>query len=410
MQLIDSPGRYKFLNLPNYLLLAYTLFLMGFFFIPNAVTQYRLFSGALFLPGLFVIRDTLKTLQHNRLWHLILLYLGYMLISSFWSKDFSVKELSYSLRLAAYIIMFLLITVLLYRHEHKVFEKIIKSISISAAIAAAVSMVLWYAEHPFPTSRLVGMGTIENPNPSAFLYGFFAVLSCYYALRSGRVRSKLGFTAVCMVLLGFVALTQSNTGILSTMLCVTLVLVFHLHNKLITIGTGVIGVGLAGLYLLSSIGMLSAPADTGLTERLPIWRTVLEQVDNAPVFGNGYQKELLLTPSGEADAANYAHNAYLASARDGGLVGLVLQLLILLAGLRAALRIAKAQGDSFYVILLVFGFICMSADTDQLITRPRELWIIYWLPLAMILAQDALLIREQPTLNGKPLNRQSNSV
>jgi O-antigen ligase len=256
----------------------------------------------------------------------------------------------------------------------------------------------------------VGMGTIENPNPSAVLYGFFAVLSCYYALRSGRVRSKLGFTAVCMVLLGFVALTQSNTGILSTMLCVTLVLVFHLHNKLITIGTGVIGVGLAGLYLLSSIGMLSAPADTGLTERLPIWRTVLEQVCNAPVFGNGYQKELLLTPSGEADAANYAHNAYLASARDGGLVGLVLQLLILLAGLRAALRIAKAQGDSFYVILLVFGFICMSADTDQLITRPRELWIIYWLPLAMILAQDALLIREQPTLNGKPLNRQSNSV
>jgi hypothetical protein len=39
---------------------------------------------------------------------------------------------------------------------------------------------------------------------------------------------------------------------------------------------------------------------------------------------------------------------------------------MLLAAVRAALRIAAAQGDPIYVILLIFGFIRMSADTDQL--------------------------------------------
>jgi hypothetical protein len=394
MQLIESLRRNSILNLSNYLVLTYTLFLMGFFFIPNAVSQYKFFIGAVFLPGLFAIKDVLKTLKYNRLWYLILLYLIYMLITSFWSKDFSAKELSYSVRLAAYIIMFLLITVLIYQYDQTVFEKIIKFVSICAAIAAAVSIVIWYAEHPFPISRLVGIGTIENPNPSAFIYGFFAVLSCYYAFQSKSVRDRLGFTSVCAILLGFVALTQSNTGILATMLSVTLVLVFYKHNKLIILGAGITGIGLAGLYLLSSVGMLSDPTDIGFLERLPIWRRVLEQASSAAMFGNGYQKELLLTPSGDADIANYAHNTFLATARDGGLLGLSLQLLMLLAAVGGALRIASIQGDPIYIILVIFGLICMSADTDQIITRPRELWIIYWLPLAMMLARDTIHIQK----------------
>jgi hypothetical protein len=64
-----------------------------------------------------------------------------------------------------------------------------------------------------------------------------------------------------------------------------------------------------------------------------------------------------------------------------------LHLLILLTTVVAAYRIARAENEPIYISLLAFGFVCMSADTDQLITRPRELWVIYWLPLAMILAK-----------------------
>lgn len=139
--------------------------------------------------------------------------------------------------------------------------------------------------------------------------------------------------------------------------------------------------------MLWSLGLLSNPADSGFSERLPIWRTVLDQWFDASVFGNGYQPQLLLTPPGDEDIANYAHSAFLSTLRDSGLTGLLLRLLVLATATRAASALAREYGDPIYLILIVFGFICMTADTDQLITRPRELWIIFWLPLAMILAR-----------------------
>ncbi len=396
MHLLESLRRNSTLHLTNYLVFAYTLFLLGFFVIPNAVDQYKFFIGAVFLPGLFAAKRVFQTLDHIRLWQLSLLYLLYMLITSFWSAEFSVKELAYTLLLTAYLIMFLLISVLIFQHDRTLFQTILKFVAISAAVAAVVSIALWYAEHPFPSSRLVGIGTIENPNPSAFVYGFFAVISCYYAFRSRGLRARLGFALVCAILLVFVVLTQSNTGILATALAVTLVFVFHKHHNPVILIAGLAGVSLAGLYLLSSLGMLYDPADSGILERLPIWQTVLEQSGRAPIFGNGYQKELLLTDSGTADIANYAHNAFLATARDGGLVGLSLQLLMLLAALHGALRIAQAEGEPIYAILLMFALICMLADTDQLITRPRELWVIFWLPLAIILAHGTKPTEKTP--------------
>ena len=136
-----------------------------------------------------------------------------------------------------------------------------------------------------------------------------------------------------------------------------------------------------------SLGLLSDPVDPGFSERLRIWQLVLYQWLDAPVFGNGYQSEFLLTPSGDKDVANWAHNALLATLRDGGVAGLILHLLVLATATRAAWQLARKHGDPIYLILIVFGFICMTTDTDLLITRPRELWIIFWLPLAMILAR-----------------------
>lgn len=52
----------QLLNLPNFLLVSYTLFLAGFYFIPNAVGQYKFYSVAVFLPGLFAIKPLLGAL------------------------------------------------------------------------------------------------------------------------------------------------------------------------------------------------------------------------------------------------------------------------------------------------------------------------------------------------------------
>ena len=374
-------------NLPGYLTLAYSLFLIGYFVVPNGGDLYKFYSIAVFVPGLFALKPALRVPVDPGLWYSVLAYLVYMLLTSFWSIDFSGKEFFVDARLAAYIVMFLLVTILISAQDQKLFGNIIRLICISAGVAAFISIALWYTKYPLPRPRLIGIGIIDNPNPSAFVYGFFAILNVYFAFQSRNPRVKATFFFLCIVLLAFVYLTGSNTGILATATSVSLLLALYKHNHRLLVAGSVLGAGAAILYLFWSLGLLSDPADPGFSQRLPIWNTVLNQWLDAPVFGNGYQSEFLLMPSGGKDVANWAHNALLATLRDGGAVGLILHLLVLATATLAASRLARKNGDPIYLILIVFGFICMTADTDLLITRPRELWIIFWLPLAMILAQ-----------------------
>jgi len=375
------------LNLQGYLALAYSLFLVGYFIIPSGGDLYKFYSVAVFVPGLFAVKPALREPVDAGLWYSILAYLVYMLLTSFWSIDFTAKEFLVDARLAAYIVMFLLITILLSARDQKLFESILRLVCVGAGIAALISIALWYSKYPIPRPRLTGIGIIDNPNPSAFVYGFFALLNAYYAFRSGNPWAKTVFFFLCIVLLAFVYLTRSNTGILATATSVSLLLAFYKHNHRLLAAGSILGAVAAILYLLWSLGLLSDPVDSGFSERLRVWQLVLNQWLEAPVFGNGYQSEFLLTPSGGKDVANWAHNALLATLRDGGIIGLTLHLLVLATATRAASRLARKYGDPIYLILIVFGFICMTADTDLLITRPRELWIIFWLPLALILAR-----------------------
>ena len=369
-------------------MVTYSIFMAGFFFLPNAVTQYNYFP-AIFLPSLFLLPKTESFLRKKRLWIAILLYLGYMLITSFWSNAFSISTLWYDLKLALYIVAFLMMTVTIdLNHENRI-DAILKFICICSGIAAIISIPLWYKTNPFPDSRLIGIGTIENPNPSSFIYGFFAVLSCYYALQSKNTLRNVVFLLCASVLLMFVLLTQSRTGILATLVSQSLLIVFYTRNKrIILLISAVVGIVFI-FYLLSSPWMLSRLSEISFPYRIQIWKHALELIAAAPLFGNGYQSEFLVHMPNAPGVFNSAHNTFLATLRDGGLVGLGLQLLVIAYAFRAGLRALIYNNNPIYLALLIFGLLCMLTATDQLITRPRELWIIFWLPLALLLTRES---------------------
>lgn len=378
----------RLVSLPNFLVLSYTLFLAGFFYIPNAVDLYKFYVVALFLPGLFITPRTFSSLRGNGLFYAILLYIGYMVISSFWSANFSITYLWDASRLGAYTVVFLLVTVFIRDRDPALFDSIIMFICLLAAIAAVASVFIWYSENPFPRSRLVGIGTLRNPNPSSFAYGFFCFMSCYYALSSESARCRFVFMATCAVLVVFVALTQSRGGALATLASI-LVLLFHKrsHQHFITV-IMLLTLLATSIYLLAPPELLSLQITRGLPRRPDIWKTVLDQVSNAPIFGNGFYKEILLDHQGKPAIANFAHNALLATARDGGLIGLALHMSILATAVYQTFKAKSENITALYLSLLLFGFICMSFDSDQLLSRPKMLWIIFWLPLALILSTD----------------------
>jgi len=387
MNIIQS-AHYLKTRLHAYIPYGYGIFMAGFFFIPNAVDQYKFFSVAVFVPLLFLAGDLLATVKRNSLWLLTGAYLTWMLATSFWSAEFSLLEFFKTFRLVLYILAFILITVYLKTVKPDTFRKILLAACFSAGVAALISIPLWYTQHTFPDSRLVGIGTLENTNTSSYLYGFHALLSLSLARNGKTPVLRLLLHVNSVILLCFVFLTQSNTGILATTGAMALLLLAgRRFNSTAVKLLGTLVLAYALLFLLSSVGILNKPIDSGLSLRIPIWQAVFTRIQDAPIIGNGYQKPTRVNPNDNLEPPYYAHNTLLGTLRDGGLIGGLFYVSILLYAGYIGIQAYKETGDSFYLACLLFGVICMLADTDEVITRPRELWIIFWFPLAILIAR-----------------------
>jgi O-antigen ligase len=383
-------SRFSQLKIPGKHQLAlafYGLFMAGFFLIPNAVDQYKLFSFSVFLVGLFLLRPAWQALSGKTLFLLVAAYLVWMLMATLWSSLLSVDIFVKYLRLVAYILTFMLVTAYLAHNHSKQYQTLTTMLVYIAAAAAVISIPLWYLDQPFPESRLVGIGTLDNPNTSAFVYGFFAVVACKLALASSDRSVQLRFSA-CVLLLGlFVILTQSNTGILATCSALAILLLLDQRNRKHYLLGGLIITTGAVLFLVSSLGLSGKNMDAGFKKRFPIWQQVSEQIAEAPILGHGFPKTIVMDETGQPAKFNYSHNALLASLRDGGLVAGGLHLAFTFMALILALRHYRRSGDPIYLAYLGFACTCMLVDTDQLITRPRETWVILWWPLAMLAAK-----------------------
>jgi hypothetical protein len=88
----------------------------------------------------------------------------------------------------------------------------------------------------------------------------------------------------------------------------------------------------------------------------------------------------------------------MATLRDGGLVGVLFLALILGVALVWATRQAKERGELINLAMILYAMTCIAMDFDRLLIGPREIWLFFWLPLALIMAayphrQDPGLLR-----------------
>lgn len=379
---------------------TYTLFLAGFFFVPNAVDLYKFYIALVFLPGLLLLPGGFQATRKSRIFTSLMAYLTYMLLSSLWSEDFSAGVLWRDVRYTAYIISFILLTVYFFQHRPKLPPLTLRLVTTVVALAAIVSLLLFEPTAPLPAvtdERLVGIGITDNPNPSAFIYGLFGVITLHFTLKNSGNKLVLfpafGYGVIAL----FVILTQSNTGILALISSSALLFFFGKEHKLLKSLIGGLLAIAAFAFLFWSLGFMASTIDLGFVQRFPIWRQVLEQWQASPIFGNGLQNELLLTAEGKESPANYAHSLFLSTLRDGGLVGVLLVLSVYLLALHQGLKMALIGQGALYLSLLIFGLLVVLVDVDQAITRPRELWIILWLPLAYLMACELGVAGNSPT-------------
>jgi len=72
-------------RLGQYTLLAYLVFVSGYFLTSNAVDQYKFLVGFLFIPGLLLLPRLFGALWHDVVLRLTAAYLLYLLASALWA-------------------------------------------------------------------------------------------------------------------------------------------------------------------------------------------------------------------------------------------------------------------------------------------------------------------------------------
>jgi len=369
------------------LFVSYTLFLAGFFYVPNAVDLYKFYSVAVLLPALLLLPWGVRLLQGNLLFLLVIGYLGYMLLTPAWGDHFEWRVYFNDLRLALYVVVFVVATVLLRQHWPRPFAVMLRCISLLVAVAALISLVLWYRD-PSAGPRLIGIGILENPNPSGYVYAVFAVMNLAYVLeRQGRPWLRVLHALAVLSLCVFVLFSYSR-GALLALVAACLVFFIGRFSRNAVVVMVVLAVSIFMVY--HYFPQVDAALDRGIGARPDIWRIVLSRIAEAPLLGHGYLTDQFVQVRG---TGLFAHNAYLASLRDGGLVGGLLMLAMLGMACFQAWRVGRGSGDYRYLALLVLALVCMSFDTDRLLTRPRELWLVLWWPLALVLSDAVVPVR-----------------
>lgn len=358
----------------------------GYFFLDDYASHYRLFSRFLFFLGLFAFVDGLRDIWRHPVFLVILGYMLYLLLSSFWSEPFEWFRLGQKFVISVYLLSFIAITHYLASWNRRLFERVLQFCIVAATAAAMVSIVVFYSDHTFPTHRLQAIGSLTNINEFSVVYGAFALLAMGAALRSGQRSLQLfNFLAVA-VFISFAVLGQSRTTLAALLFALFALAGLTLREQRTLIAAILVILVAAPLLIFPDAVEQSIQRGMGL--RPQIWAGVWEGIKSAPLLGHGILSELAID-AGRHTFHN-AHSAYLQVFWEGGVIGLALFLLLLLMALRYAYTAGCQQGDYTVVCMLLFAGCVMMTDLDTLIARPRDQWMLFWFPLALLLSAQAV--------------------
>jgi len=375
--------------IPGLLFVTYGVFTVGYFFFPDYSNHYRFYARAVFLPGVFVLMVPVREIMEHPVFKLILAYLIYMLASALWSDPFRLYEFGQRLTLSVYILGFVALTHFLNDRYKEDFDRMLKFAVYVAAIAALVSLVVWYRERAFTLSRLEGIGSLTNVNEFANLYGVFALLATGFLLTASSLRERALYIFAVMAILCFIWFGQSRTAFVA-LFAALLFLVFHMAGQE-RIRPIVWLIACVGALAIFFPGNMEYAWQRGASFRLSIWEEVITQVAEAPVFGHGLLSEMpVFVPGFDF---RMPHNTYLSVLWQGGIIGLTLFLLLIASAFQQAWRLGKEEGRFVVFSMLIFSTGVMLTSVDDVITRPREEWMVFWFPLALLISYQTILAR-----------------
>lgn len=384
-----------------------------FAFIALAVTQpiadlYRACFFLGILPAtiyLTIAEHRWKLLAGDRLLWVVLALLIYFYLSVFWSHPFNGNLAIQYLR---WFIETLVFSTAVYLYAStKQFERFPHGACLLwlLLVAIAISLVIYFIHQDFP-KRLRGIGLLEHE-----ILGSGVLITLWaLALMDPKIwvpRQRPLVIAALLSVFVFVYLTQSRGPLLSLVILCAVLALFVINNRRQVVAAAM-ALGAAGYICSHYFGwtfpLLNKMLSRGDSYRLDIWRSIIDTLPSYWLYGQGIATEFAQSNAGAITQHAtgieiiHPHNLWLATLFYGGLLGAILLLGLLATLLLRLRRLERVSAGIAFGVITAAMALCMT-DTHRLLSSPREIWVIFWLPLMMVAGATARPIaRLQGTL------------
>lgn len=333
------------------------------------------------LPGLILVctkeyRSVLKST--------LIQWVGGLVLCLLFSTFININEnldASDHIKPILYVFLFVIAYSIADRRRPDLNRQILNAVVVVASVAAIYTIYKFYGPRDWAWGRrLNGLGGVTNPIWISGIYAAAVVFSLS-KFSMGQSRSSYLYLLLALPCVAAVWLSQSR-GPLIGLAAAIVVMAVLIRNRRATalLLTGVVALMLlAGYFLMSDdvTRYLRAPE-----HRFTIWMNAIEAFMKAPVFGHGLHVDT--SNISGSKAMQHYHNVYLTLAVQGGVVSVLAFL-----GLAAVSLFRKVDRDSLpFKGLLVLGMVYMLSNGDALFTSPKELWLIFWLPIVALWANS----------------------
>jgi len=307
----------------------------------------------------------------------------FAILSTLWNNN-EVADLR-NIRYIINIILFSLAVIYIHHYQQGIIEN---SMLLAAVIWAGFGLIelynVYYQQGLPLSSRIVGSGSLSNTLLTSHVYGAFATfIASHFLITKKYHRYQTLYLVVFLSLIVFIIQTHSRTPLLAIAAAFGCLLLKH-KNKQVTYVV---------LFLMASFSIYTVfnydlLIQRGLSYRPEIWLTALNDIKNKLFVGHGIGSEMSLFIPSLNKAFSDSHNLHIGLTYHLGIAGLALWLTLLIFMFRLYLKNTNNLLIATGFPMLVYGITAGMTEGGNFFTRPKEVWFLIWLPIAMLSAAE----------------------
>ncbi|WP_152226694.1 O-antigen ligase family protein [Pseudomonas sp. SCB32] len=357
---------------------GYIALLAGMMLVAERPQYHRLVYLLLCFPALLALclkPSGVRVLLREPMVLAFLAFAGWAILSIAWSP--AGDDVDGLVKRPIYVIMLFAASAMLALLQPKRLRYAYLTAAVLVLLASVYSLILFFEHYKAGNRMIGGFGALDNPLLSSHLFGFFCTYWLAIGMSQRRRRAILLATPALLVMITATLATGSRTPLLALLLASVWLIALRGGRRGLLLFIGLLAGG--ALLLLFPDTLLSR----GTSYRLELWHLSLQEIAKAPWLGHGYRATLAIDP-GNGIEFSEPHSFILGVLYYVGIIGLLPWLCMYLLGLYSAWRNRR---DPMYMIasaLLVFGLGAGLTEGGDILSRPKEHWLLLWIPLTLL--------------------------